>query len=87
MSKNNRVAKSIFEIARWATEYLIVAILFFGLGYYMGVKADMSNSYAVHEVYKEDCEEENNMDRISMFMKWADISDEKNGSDKCTCKF
>lgn len=77
MSKNNRVVKSIFEIARWAFEYLIVAILFFGLGYYMGVKADMSNSYDVHETYKEDCKEENNMDRISMFMKWADISDDE----------
>ena len=54
MNKKMRIIKSTSEILLWLAEYLIIALIFFGLGFYVGVKADIKHAYAVHYVYTEE---------------------------------
>lgn len=69
---NKKLIKSISEILLWLVEYLVIIAIFFGLGFYFGGKADIKQAYSVHYVYTDECKDDSNMDKISLFMKWND---------------
>lgn len=75
MNTKSKIVNSIYKTLKWAAEYLILIVIFFGLGYYLGINADIKHSYSVHQVYTEDCKDDNNLDKICLFMRWADITD------------
>ena len=75
MRTKSKIVNSILETLKWTTEYLIIIMIFFVLGYYLGIKADITHSYTAYQVYTEDCKDDNNLDKISLFMKWVDITD------------
>lgn len=75
MRKKSRIIKSLSEILLWSIEYLIISAIFLGLGFYIGTTTDIKHAYEAHYVYTEECKDDNNMDKISLFMKWSDITD------------